>query len=187
MKQSSCFLHAVAAMVVICNAAGVSTAQPPSINNPPQTPATVQLKGRAQIVFGSARDHCGSGYTMDTPARAFRDAKGDVVLIAGDPTNFRLVGRSLNAISPASRDCRPIFTSANDRTYEHGRYHEWISSTYTTDGKKVYGLVHNEWYANLVGSPCEDAKAWLNFITLVESNDGGARFSHPKNYIVLKP
>ncbi len=138
--------------------------------------------GPAEMVFRYAVDRCNDNDMPDNPARAYRDAKGKVRVISSmySPTSF--VGPDLGSVQ---RQCAPILQSANDTQFNKYQYHEWLFSAYTPNGSDVYGLVHNEWYGQLV-DPLTGPwpNGWVNSITLATSNDGGAHFTHPNPYVI---
>jgi hypothetical protein len=66
---------------------------------------------------------------------------------------------------------------------------EWISAPYTTDGRTVFALVHNEYQGDRHSPSCQSRvylKCWYNAITLAVSRNGGRSFSHarPPNHLV---
>ena len=69
----------------------------------------------------------------------------EVVIFAGHTTTFATRGSSFRV---AKRDCRyPLYHSQKLDTYSAQRQTEWLSSLYTRDGKKIYGIVNNDWRA----------------------------------------
>ncbi len=148
------------------------------------------LVGNEELVFDWSTQHCEELDIPDIPAHAFRDAEGVVNLISSHITTRRLIGNSLNSVArdPVS-GCEPVMTSTRNISYSDYRYNEWLSSTYTLDGQTIVGLIHNEWYGNLIHSPgcIGDQDCWVNAITMVTSSDRGAHYSHPTSYKVLVP
>ena len=66
---------------------------------------------------------------------------------------------------------------------------EWITAPYTTDGRTVHALVHNEYQGDKHPGRCpseEYLKCWYNSITLARSTDGGRTFTHaaPPGHLV---
>jgi hypothetical protein len=146
----------------------------------------VSAVGVAQTVYSYATDRCDSLDIPDLPARAFRDAKGNVNLISTHYVDYRNKGRNLDSVK---HDCNVILESGNKTEFNAYQYHEWLAATYTLDGKRVYGLVHNEWYAYLVDNRCSGSPldGWVNAITQVISTNGGAKYKHPKRYLARIP
>jgi hypothetical protein len=158
------------------------------VNNSPLVyPAiTATAMGQPQAVFTYATDRCDRLDIPDQPARAYRDAAGDVTLIASTDNARRAIGKSLDTVT---HQCAVIHSSDNDPTFGDFRYHEWLQAPYTRDGKTIYTFMHSEWHAYLVEPSCRNDQidGWVNAITLAISRDGGASFSRPKNYLVRYP
>ena len=156
-----------------------------TVTNPPTSSVSIKLTGSVETVFDYSQSACEPGDLPDIPAHAFRDSSGIVNLLALNRLGYRMTGPTLNSVQ---RDCSsPILQSAKDPLQANARYQEWLISPYTTDGKNVYALVHNEWYAHLVDpkcSPNNSANGWVNSITLAASNNGGATYTHPADYKV---
>ena len=150
-------------------------------------PGSVELVGSPETVFDYSASHCVSLDIPDAPARAFRDANGRVNLIASHYISYRMLGSTLDNVK---RDCGMIMNSANDPDFYNFTFREWITAPYTLDGNNVYALVHNEWYAYLVDIKCREQNqgdGWINTITMVQSSDAGARYSHSSTYVVAEP
>ena len=155
--------------------------QPP---NPSTTSSTAAVIGAVQAVFTYHSQKCDDIDIPDTPARAFRDASGRVVLIASHYVNRRAVGSTLESVV---HQCPIIYNSHNDTVQAGYRYHEWLMAPYTLDGINVYAIVHNEWYGSLTGQQCDPGADWINGFTLAVSHDGGATFAQPSAYLVRYP
>ncbi len=168
-------------------AAGAGGAEEPVNNSPFVYPAiTATAIGQPQAVFTYATERCDSLDIPDQPARAYRDAAGNVNLIASASDARRATGKTLDTVT---HQCAVIHSSDNDPTFGAFRYHEWLQAPYTTDGKTIYAYTHSEWYGYLVDRSCgnDSIDGWVNAITLAISHDGGASFSQPANYLVRYP
>lgn len=155
--------------------------------NPFPSP-TLATVGPLEVVFNWSVDRCEDLDIPDLPARAFRDAQGNVQLIAAHYINRRFVGSSLNAVK---HDCAVIMASAGDPNPAAFSYHQWIASPYTTDGQTIYALVHDEYYGSYPdGGSCQWT-CWYNAITLAVSTDGGASYhpaaTPPANLVASSP
>ena len=70
---------------------------------------------------------------------------------------------------------------------------EWITAPYTTDGRTVHALVHDEYQGDKHPGRCpseEYLKCWYNSITLARSTDGGRTFTHaapPRHLVASVP
>lgn len=149
--------------------------------------ATLTIVGAPDPVYIWATQRCDQSDIPDEPAHAYRLADGQVVLSASNSdNNNRSIGASLNTVV---HQCAKTYTSHVDPVFDHFQYQEWLNGPYTTDGTTVYTLDHNEWYASAINKSCavRGLGAWVNAITLAVSHDGGASFTQPKNYIVLRP
>ena len=140
----------------------------------------VRFTGPEQVVFDWSRDACGGDDFPDVPARAFRDARGTVRLIDASDTTRALVGPDLDHVT---RRCGVAMRSALDPDPGRFAYKEWISGTYTRDGKTVYALVHDEFHGDEVQGLCPSEvfeRCWYNAVTLARSDDGGVTFHHAR-------
>ncbi|MFC1679938.1 Ig-like domain-containing protein, partial [Elusimicrobiota bacterium] len=160
-----------------------------AIEKPPAPTAPViprvEIIGEPETVFDWSEEACEKYDLPDAPARAFRDAAGKVNLLATHINGRRMVGDSLDTVR---KECPVVMASRKDPDFDTCAYHEWVTSPYTPDGENVYALVHNEWYAPVAGQQCDrHVDAWVNSVTLAVSRDRGASYSHPEDYIVVKP
>lgn len=151
---------------------GQSSATPePTIPEPTPTPVLPDLPGieiftEETLVFDSSEERCAGRDMPDLPARAIRDASGQVVLFAGDIANRRMVGPSLEELT---HECEPVHRSSYDPDPSHYDFEEWIGAVYTQDGQIVDALVHMEfhgeraadWYADRDFSDQQGARNWF--------------------------
>ncbi len=168
-------------------AAGTGEDEDQVNNSPIVYPAiTATAIGEPQAVFTYAADKCSPEDIPDQPARAYRDASGNVNLIASHYIARRAIGKTLDTVT---HQCAIIHSSDNDPTFGAFRYHEWLQAPYTTDGKTIYAYTHSEWHGYLAKHSCRNDGVYesINAITLAISRDGGASFSQPKNYLVRYP
>jgi hypothetical protein len=87
--------------------------------------------GAEQVVFDWTTDKCEDEDIPDAPANAFRDAEGNVQLIATHLTGRRMIGPTLDTIA---RDCDPVLTSDLDPDPSNFNDSEWLIAPYTEDG-----------------------------------------------------
>ena len=170
--------------------------RPYSFNEP-----TARALGDEEIVFEALddntfqlKDQCSNDPVdadiPDSPARAYRNSSGQIVLFSSHFYTRRFIGPSFNSLThpcdvvmaPGSSDAPAAF---NDK--------EWINATYTTDGNTVYALIHEEFQGwrydpqncqidlNNDGAVDFDdhQRCWRNSITLATSTNGGATFTSP--------
>ena len=157
----------------------------------PSRLAAVQLAGPEETVFSWARDRCADDDIPDLPARAFRDDRGRVMLIAAHFTNRRFVGPGLGQLE---HPCEVVMNSRFDADPAKYADHEWLAAPYTDDGRTVYSLVHDEYQGQTHPGRCPSGvylKCWYNSLTLAVSRDGGRTFSHagtpPRHLVASVP
>jgi YD repeat-containing protein len=123
---------------------------------------------------------CETAHIPDLPVRAFRDSQDRVQLIMPHVKTRRMIGPSLDALS---NDCTVLMDSSGDPDPSHWNMNEWLASTYTQDGVKVNGLVHEEYQGYNFPGQCAsqsfDVKCWYNAVTTATSTDGGNSYSQP--------
>ncbi len=165
--------------LVMATAAGAIThaAEPPL--------AAVAVVGPAQVVFSAQRDACDGHDVPDAPARAFRDAKGQIVLFALHYHNRALRGPSLDTLKI---DCRVVL--ASKAAVDPAAYDDksWITATWTEDGQRVEALLHHEYQANTHPGRCrhkEYLACWYNTIVASRSEDGGQSFRRAEPPVVV--
>jgi hypothetical protein len=151
----------------------------------------VRLAGPPQVVFHWARDACEPSDIPDAPARAFRDFKGRVVLLASHDLTRRMIGPDLNNIR---HNCKVIMASRADSHPARFADREWIMATYTRNGKRVYALIDDEYHGHRYPGRCPSGnrrKCWYNALTLAVSRDGGRTFRHahrpPRHLVASLP
>jgi hypothetical protein len=142
----------------------------------------VAVAGSREVVFNWSTQRCadGLGDVPDLPAHAFRDAHGQVQLIAGNDPSRRFVGPDLNHVK---HSCAVVLRS--DHNPYPGAFddHEWLAAEYTLNGNTVYAFVHDEYHGYDFPSECPittSAKylaCWYNAITLATSTNGGATYT----------
>jgi hypothetical protein len=146
----------------------------------------VKIAGKEEIVFDWSQDACEPADIPDVPARAFRDAKGRVQLIASHYVNRRMSGPDLDHLT---HDCGVIMSSHYDPDPAMFADREWIHSTYTPDGTTIFALVHDEYQGHIHPGRCPSGgyfSCWYNAVTLAVSTDGGKSFHHtpPPTHLV---
>lgn len=133
-----------------------------------------------EIVFDSSHDGCVSDDMPDINARAFRDAKGDIVMFALYDMNRALRGKDLAHLK---LDCHVVLASHFDPNPAHYDDRNFLTATWTADGRNVVAIVHQEYHADMHGrcSVHTDLGCWYNTVVAYRSKDGGENFvrSHP--------
>lgn len=165
--QASAALAFLAALAL----SGAASAQ----GAPPD--AVLTLEGAPAVVFDPTKDACDGYDVPDVPARAFRDAAGNIVLFALHFENRALRGPDFDRLK---LDCRVVFRGSGSPDPAAHDDRAWIAATWTKDGRAVAGLVHHEYQAHGHAGRCafkEYLACWYNTILAVASRDGGATFA----------
>ena len=135
----------------------------------------VEITGPEEIVFDWSSDRCETEDIPDLPARAFRDADGNVQLIA---SNRRMIGSDLDSLV---RDCSLTMGSDVDPNPAHHNDWELLHALYTTDGQNIHALVHNEYTGHTHPGMCPSGsyfQCWYNSVTYASSTDQGKTYTH---------
>ncbi len=138
--------------------------------------------GSVEMVFDYSVSKCNTIDIPDAPTRVFRDASGNLNLMASHYTSWRMTGANFTSLT---KDCASVMTSDLDSDPSKFNNQEWISSTYTEDGTTVHALIHDEYV------PCGNwNNCWYNGITYASSTNGGQTYSHtsaPSNLVAASP
>jgi hypothetical protein len=140
----------------------------------------VEIVGPEVTVFDWSEQACETDDFPDVPARAFRDAQGQVQLIASHFVNRRMVGPALDDLV---HDCDVILASDNDPNPARFNDREWIHAVYALEDGTVFALLHNEYQGHRHEGQCpqdEYRPCWYNAVTLAVSTDGGTTYTHVK-------
>jgi hypothetical protein len=137
----------------------------------------------AEIVFDSAQKHCDENDMPDVNARAFRDASGDIVMFALYDSNHALRGKDIDHLAI---DCHASLESRADPNPAHYDDRNFLTATWTKDGRNVVGLVHHEYHADQHGrcSVKSDLGCWYNSVLAYLSTDSGENFTRAKPLVV---
>jgi hypothetical protein len=140
----------------------------------------VKVTGSQELVFVWKRDACEPRDNPDDPAHAYRDARGDVHLIASHYVTRQSVGPDLNHVE---HRCPVVMRSSYDPDPARYQDKEWLFAPYSPDGTNVFALIHEEYHGNEFGNRCPSGvfeRCWYNAVTLARSTDGGATFQHAR-------
>lgn len=136
-----------------------------------------------EIMFDSAQKHCDENDMPDVNARAFRDQSGEIVMFALYDSNHALRGKSFDTLAI---DCHSSLTSRFDPDPAHYDDRNFLTATWTKDGRTVVGLVHHEYHADQHGR-CRvksDLGCWYNSVLAYLSTDSGENFMRAKPLVV---
>jgi hypothetical protein len=178
--------------------AGRVPAQTAQGNDEPQpassTEAVPTIKatfdGDRSVVFQSPKDSCNGNDIPDSMARAFRDSKGTVHLMAASSELFQNLGPTLDDLH---HSCAPAFNSVGDPNPAHYNDQVWLSSFYTFDGVKVAALSHTEYHGWSHPGECNTTnivECEYDSDTYHLSTDGGYHydsFPAPNNFVAGVP
>ncbi|MDC7786693.1 hypothetical protein PQJ75_08160 [Rhodoplanes sp. TEM] len=146
---------------------------------------SLTVAGDQQVLYEWNRQRCDDEQIPDSPARAFRRADGEIVLIATHRTNWALIGSDFASLRPS---CETLLRGTD---YPAGTGKLWIQATYTYDGKNVAALVSQDLAIESRQAGCDPAgrigKCWLNKILAARSSDMGRSFDlfAPKDRVVV--
>ena len=159
----------------------------PSAGGVSKAPSVViRVSGPSQVVLNWSAHACPKSFIPDAPARAFRDMDGAVRLIATSFENWSFVGPTLDAMTP---DCQAAFRGAERSDPLAFDDRGWIEATYTSNGRRVYALISNEWdsFRHFVPNGAISASCGLRqyqpacmaySINLAVSDNGGRNFNY---------
>jgi hypothetical protein len=123
-------------------------------------------------------------------ARAFRDFKGTVHLMAASAELFQNLGPTLEDVH---HSCAPAFVSVGDPNPAHYNDQIWLSSFYTFDGLKIAALSHTEYHGWAHPGECNTTNLGdceYDSDTYHLSTDGGYHydsFPAPGNFVAGVP
>jgi hypothetical protein len=152
----------------------ISPTQIPTVKPSPTPIPEMRLvtTGEMELVFDWSKDRCDDYDIPDLPARAFRDADGNVQVLSTHLDNRRFIGPNLNEIA---RDCQVVMQSAHNGDVSKYDDNTWLASPYTEDGQTIYAVVHQEYHGWEHGENCpgDNFSCWYNSLTMAISTDAG--------------
>ena len=143
----------------------------------------ITITGQPSIVFDSARDACSPEDMPDLNARAFRDAAGRTVMFALHDVNRPLVGADLAHLKV---DCHVALGSPYNADPSRYDDRNFVTATWTSDGRTVSALVHHEFHADQFNlcKASGDLACWYNTIVAYRSTNGGRDFARMQPFVV---
>jgi hypothetical protein len=142
------------------------------------------------IVYNWYTDRCVRSDIPDAPARAFRDDRGQVHLIATHEDNRSLVGSDFGHLR---HSCSVIYQGRHSDDPSRFNDRQWLTSFTTINGRDIFAIVHNEFQGNRRRTMCRSGKymfCWYNSLNFAVSHDGGYSFREPawpENLIATLP
>lgn len=129
----------------------------------------VKIIGPEEVVYAYESEHCSKADTPDSPAMAFKNQSGKVILFNGLAGSYPSTGNHLNNVK---RECKRGHLFDNNPDSNAGPEvffnQTWLRDPWTEDGKTIYALVHNEWDNGPAG--------WYPNVVAAKSEDGGKTF-----------
>lgn len=112
----------------------------------------------------------------DAPARAIHLSDGTVQLYATDRDNRVNAGPDLLHLQ---HRCAIVYRGGGND--DPGAYDDrsWIASPWTSDGRTIWAVIHNEFHGQLRKALCPTGRymdCWFNALTLAVSHDAGRSF-----------
>ncbi|WP_341991606.1 hypothetical protein [Azorhizobium sp. AG788] len=149
------------------------------------------VAGGESIIFDQRTQACDASDLPDAPARAFRNAQGQMVLFAPNFRNRAFVGPDLRHLA---RDCTVRFAAKGARDPAMLDDRTWLHAFHTTDGTHVFAFASASFIPYRHGEPCaagaERTACWRNGIVALRSSDGGRSFADsapPPGHVVMPP
>ena len=187
------FVHGIALVGNVENSAlaGSGKFAFPSPKWPPDPPTPNFLDGPRVAAFDTSKESCEQIDIPDAAARAFRDFKGTVHLIASHYVTRAGLGPSLET---AKHNCQVVYKSPHDGNIADFDDATWLNAFYNIDGKRILALGHMEYHGwehpGMCASKTDSVSCWYNVDTFNISEDGGYHFARPKppgNFVFSLP
>lgn len=139
----------------------------------------VTVSGPETVLFDSDVSGCDNHHLPDSPARAFRNDRGQMVMFAPNFQNRAFVGYGFNSLKP---DCNSRFKAEGKSVPELLDDRTWLQAIYTRDGRDVYALGSASFMPYRHDMPCEGrikrTDCWINGLVTLKSSDGGKSFEY---------
>lgn len=192
-QEKTLFAHGIGIAGNVDNAAiaGSGNFKFPAPKWPPEPKTPDFLDGPAVSAFDTGKESCEQIDIPDAPARAFRDFKGTVHLIASHSVTRADIGPTLES---AKHSCEVVYSSRHDANVANFNDYTWLTAFYSVDGKKIIAFGHMEYHGwehpGMCAQKTDTASCWYNVDTFNISSDGGYHFARPDppgNYLISLP
>jgi hypothetical protein len=192
-QNKKLWAHGIAAVGNVENAAiaGSGRFVLPAPKWPPDPPTPNFLDGPPAAAFDTKRDSCELIDIPDAGARAFRDDKKTIHLIASHYVTRASVGPTLETVK---HDCQVVYKSARDGDPADFNDYTWLTQFFSVDGKKIVAFGHMEYHGwehpGMCAGKSDTPTCWYNVDTFFTSSDGGYHFvsaKPPANYLLSLP
>ncbi|MCC2097938.1 MAG: hypothetical protein KDJ29_13650, partial [Hyphomicrobiales bacterium] len=171
------FANAACTLALVCAGPALAADFAPGL--------TISAAGAPVTAFAAGRDGCDGHDVPDAPLRAFRAADGQTVAFGLHFVNRRLRGPSIDRLKI---DCKVVLNSGHSGKPQAYDDYNWITATWTGDGRKVAALIHHEFHANEHPGRCSFKtmmQCWMNTVTAWTSANGGASFQRSTRGFVV--
>ncbi|MBB5342065.1 hypothetical protein HDF10_000015 [Edaphobacter lichenicola] len=191
-QNKKLYVHGIAVAGNVGNAAiaGSGNFSLPMPKWPPDPPTPNFLDGPPVAAFDTRKDSCEQIDIPDAAARAFRDYKGTIHLIASHYVTRAGLGATLETVK---HNCQVVYQTPHDGNIADYNDYTWLNAFYNVDGKRVVALGHMEyhgWEHGQCAGKTDTFTCWYNMQTFNLSEDGGYHFARPKppaNYLLSLP
>jgi hypothetical protein len=191
-QNKKLFAHGIAVAGNVENAAiaGSGNFKLPAPKWLPDPPTPNFLDGPAVAAFDTRKDSCEQIDIPDAAARAFRDYKGTIHLIASHYVTRAGLGPTLET---TKHNCQVVYQTPHDGNIADFNDYTWLNAFYNVDGKRIVALGHMEyhgWEHGQCAGKTDTINCWYNVQTFNLSEDGGYHFVRPKaptNYFLSLP
>jgi hypothetical protein len=141
---------------------------------------SLTINGDSLVLYDENFRPCDNSYLPDAPARAFRNAQNQIVLLAPNFKNRAMVG---TAFASMAHDCRIRYAAGNRPSPDSLDDRSWLHAFYTEDGTHIFGLVSASFipyrHGMLCGAGTGSTDCWINGIASVQSTNAGDTFTYP--------
>lgn len=177
------YIHGIALAGNVDNAllAGSGKFSFPAPKWPADPPTPNFLDGARAAAFDTLKESCEQIDIPDAAARAFRDYKGTIHLIASHYVTRAALGPTLETLK---HNCEVVYKSPHDANIADFNDATWLNAFYNVDGKRIVALGHMEYHGwehpGMCAQKTDTPKCWYNVDTYNLSEDGGYHFARPK-------
>ncbi|MGU3495966.1 hypothetical protein ACLBXM_18140 [Xanthobacteraceae bacterium A53D] len=151
----------------------------------------LQVAGPESVIFDQRTQACDVNDHPDAPARAFRNAKGEMVMFAPNFRNRAFVGPDLRGLA---RDCAVRFAATGSADPNRLDDRTWLHGFYTQDGTNIFAFASASFIPYRHKERCnagtERTACWRNGVAALISQDGGQTFTDsapPPAHVLMPP
>ena len=140
LQGKKIYIHGIALAGNVDNSllAGSGKFSFPAPKWPPDPPTPNVLDGPRAAAFDTSKESCEQIDIPDAAARAFRDYKGIVHVIASHYITRASLGATLET---AKHNCQVVYNSAHDGNIADFNDATWLNSFFNVDGKRIVAHV----------------------------------------------